>query len=180
MGQLFQLILDNLYKLWPFRVVDADEQGLRFNPNGTISLLKPGFHVFLPGLQRIETLNVVYQQLDCGIQNMETKDGISVSISFNVGYTVANAAQQIIQYYNFDHTLKLLTRGRVGELIHCYTYVELQQRLLEISNELLSTLRKEMAGSGVRIKDVRADDFGKSKMYRFLTTSGEVSPPVMG
>jgi len=183
MGAFLQKILDNLYKLWPFRIVDADEQGLRFNPRGTITLLLPGFHWHCPGLQRIETMNVVYQQLDCGVQNMETKDGIGVSISFNVGYTVKDAARQVIQYYQFDHTLRLAARGYVGMLIHRYTYAELQQKLPDISRELLEELRKETARSGVLIKDVRPDEFGKSKIYRFIGSpfgapSVQPEPPV--
>jgi hypothetical protein len=47
-GQLFQLVLDNLYKLWPVRIVDADEQGLRFKYGKHTSLLQPGVHWFVP------------------------------------------------------------------------------------------------------------------------------------
>jgi regulator of protease activity HflC (stomatin/prohibitin superfamily) len=168
MGQLLQLLLDNLYKLWPLRIIDEDQQGLRFRADGSISLLLPGRHWFVPGLQRIEQVQVAYQQVECGVQNMETKDGVGVSFSFNVGFTIADAATQRVKFFDFDDTLRLIVRGKLGEIVHAHTYEELQTLLPEISKKILSALRQEVSGSGVRIKDVRPDEFGKSRLYRVI------------
>ncbi len=168
MGQLLQLILDNLFKLWPCRIVDADAQGVKFLSNGKVALLLPGRHLFCPGFQRIEEIHTAYQQVDCGVQNMETADGVSVSFSFNVGYVIKDAALLRTKYYEFDATLRLIVRGMLGLIIHEHTYENLQRMLPEIAAKILTDLRNEVAGSGARIKDVRPDEFGKSRLYRFI------------
>lgn len=168
MGQLLQILLDNLHKIWPIRVIDANQQGVRFDRGKNVTLLRPGVHWFIPGLQRIDKGHTIYQQLDCGLQSMQTKDDVSVTFSINVGYTVLDAAQVVTRFYNFDHTLQCIARGRLGEIVNATLYADLQQRLPEIARSMRLALRKEVRESGVRIKDVRLDEFAKTRQYRLL------------
>jgi regulator of protease activity HflC (stomatin/prohibitin superfamily) len=165
MGQLFQLILDNLYKLWPYRIVDADCQGLRLYRGG-MKLLLPGGHWFWPGLQEIETYNVVYQNVDCGEQSLTTKDRKRVTLSCNLGYRTHDLMKMRMSYWHFDKTLVNDARGIVYEVVTTHTLDELLADPEVIQKVLLAELRKEFAGSGVRIQSAKLDQLVEVKPYK--------------
>lgn len=170
-GSFLQLILDNLYRLWPIRVVDVDEQGVRHDRGREARLLLPGTHFFLPGLQRIEKYNVKYQENDCGLQSMETKDGQAVVFSLNIGYTISDAALMATSFYAFDSTLKNLARGRMAHIVHETAFADLQQLLPDIMLSLRRDLRRIVGRKGVRVKRVQLDEFVRSRQYRVLSAS---------
>lgn len=170
-GSFLQLILDNLYRIWPIRVVDVDEQGVRYDRGRAAKLLLPGPHLFFPGLQRIEKYNVRYQEKDCGMQSMETKDGQAVVFSVNIGYTISDAALMATSFYDFDTTLKNIARGRMAQIVHETHFDDLQRLLSEIVLDMRRELRRLVGRKGVRIKRVQLDEFVRSRQYRVLGTS---------
>jgi regulator of protease activity HflC (stomatin/prohibitin superfamily) len=164
-GQLFQLILDNLYKLWPYRIVDADCQGIR-HWRGGMTLLLPKGHWFVPGLQEIETYNTVYQNVDCGEQSLTTKDGKRVTLSCNLGYRINDLVKMRLSYWHFDKTLVNEARGVVYEVVTTHTLVELLADPEVIQKVLLQRVRKEFEGSGVRMLSAKLDQLVEVKPYK--------------
>lgn len=171
MGQLVQIILDNLYAIWPIRIVDADEQAVRFSFGKHVKLCQPGTHFFCPGLQKVEKYNVVYQSLDCGLQALETRDGIAISISINLDYTITDAARLRLAYQNVDFTLINIARGIVGEFVLAHSYDELKAESDSMTGLIRSRLRNTFSGSGLKIKEVRRDVFTRARPYNLLGES---------
>lgn len=165
MGQLAQIILDNLYKLWPLRSIDADCQGVRFTGKH-VALLPPGFHWFIPGLQRIEELAVAYQEIDCAIQTVETTDGISVSFSANCGYTVEDAAARRTKVHDFDSTLERMIRGHFADAVAENSYAGLMLKRKQLARSVKTELKKETSLWGVTIVRVRLTDFTRARPWR--------------
>lgn len=168
MGQLFSLILEHLYALWPVRIIDADCQGVRFTFGKRVALLQPGLHYFCPGLQEIEKWVVVYQSLDCGLQALETKDGTAISLSINVDYEIRDAVLMRTKFQNFDATLKNIARGIIGEWIIGATYDDLKNRVDDLMTNLKTELARKVYGSGVKIKEVRRDVFTRARPYNLM------------
>lgn len=164
MGQLFQLILDNLYKLWPYRIIDADCQGVRLYRGG-MTLLKPGGHWHFPGLHQIEEYCTVYQNIDCGEQRLTTKDAIKVTLSCNLGYRITDLMKMRLQFQHFDTSLRNVARGIVYEVVAEHTYAELIADPQMIQQALLKGCRKELEGTGVRVMDAKLDQFAETRMY---------------
>lgn len=164
-GQFLQLILDNLFKLWPYRIIDADCQGTR-RFRGGMTLLLPGGHWFIPGLQQIDEYNVVYQNKDCGDQGLTTKDRVKITVSCNIGYRVIDLCKLHLQYQVFDDTLRNMARGIVFEVVTTTNYGDLLADPAAIQRALLAGLRKEFSGSGVKILDAKLDQLIESRGYR--------------
>ena len=171
MGQLLQIVLDNLFKLWPVRIIDCDCQGVRFTLGNPGELLQPGWYLHCPGLQKIEEWSVEYQELDCATQSVETSDGVAVTFSANVGYTIEDAAAMRTKVQNFDGTLERSLRGCLAKAVARMEYGELSEKREKIARWTLRTLRRESAEWGVTIKRVRWTDFTRSEQQRrFVTT----------
>lgn len=170
MGSFVQLILDNLYKLWPYRIIDADCQGLRLYRGG-MKLLLPKGHWFIPGLHQIEEYNVVYQNVDCGEQSLTTRDRKNVTLSCNIGYRTIDLVKMRMGFQHFDGTLRNDARGIVYEVVTMHTYDELLADPEVIQKAILSRLRKELAGSGVRIDNAKLDQFVEARQYHVFGSS---------
>jgi regulator of protease activity HflC (stomatin/prohibitin superfamily) len=168
MGQLFQLILDNLYKLWPVRIIRAHEQGVLLGRKGDAKLLLPGWHLFCPGLHQLERKVVAYQMADCDLQSCTTKDGVEVTVSLNLGYEIRDLALMWVKYEHFDTSLINKARGHVLEVIMATDYEVLTAEPAAIARKILAAVREDVRGTGIKLVDARLDQFVKARQYRFL------------
>jgi regulator of protease activity HflC (stomatin/prohibitin superfamily) len=170
-GQLAQLILDNLYKLWPVRLIDADCQGVRFTLGKFVKRLEPGPHLFFPGLQEIEEWSVAYQEIDCKTQSVDTTDGEPMTFSANVGYTIEDAKLMRTEVHNFDSTLERATRGILGDMVAECDLKSLRRSRKKLAADTLNALREETSGWGVTIHKVRLTDFTRAEQQRRFNTA---------
>lgn len=168
MGQLLQLILDNLYKLWPVRIIRAHEQGVKLGRKGDAKLLPPGWHWFCPGLHKMEKMVVAYQMVDCDLQSCTTKDGREVTVSLNLGYEIKDLALMWVNHQHFDSTLVNKARGHALEVIMATDYATLTAEPAKIARAILAAAREDVRGTGVKLVDAQLDQFVKAKQYRFL------------
>jgi Membrane protease subunits, stomatin/prohibitin homologs len=168
MGQLLQLILDNLYKLWPVRIIRAHEQGVKLGRKGDAKLLQPGWHWFCPGVHQIERMVAAYQMVDCDLQSCTTRDGKEVTVSLNLGYRIIDLALMWVGYQHFDTTLVNKARGHVLEVIMATDYAVLCAEPAKIARTILSSAREDVRGSGVKLVDAQLDQFVKTRQYRIL------------
>jgi len=166
-GDLFQKLLDNLKACWPIRVIESNQGGVKRSRGKKPKYLGPGVRWFIPGLESIEVVEIAYQEIDCGIQSMVSKDNVPVSFSTNVGYTISDASQMSESFYNFDTTLRNMVRGQMADAVMNNTYAELQANLPVVLKGVRRALRRSFARS-VRIKTVRLDEFVPSKQFRLL------------
>lgn len=168
MGQLFQLIIDNLYKLWPVRIVDADEQGLRFRFGKKTDLLPPGVHWFVPGLMKIEKFCVTYQEIDCEVQTLDTADNICTSFSANMGYIIRDVVQYRLGLHSADSTMERRLRGILGELVEESDYIDLRKSRRKIADRAKKEIIKQVEPWGVEVVNVSLTDFARTKAYRLF------------
>jgi regulator of protease activity HflC (stomatin/prohibitin superfamily) len=173
MGQLVQLILDNLFKLWPVRMIRAHEMGVRLGRKGDSKNLNPGIRFFCPGLHEIHKKVVVYQMTDCDLQSCTTLDGMEITVSLSLGYRIHDLALMWISYDHFDTTLINKARGHALEVIMATTFADLCLEPAKIARLILSALREDIRGTGVKLVDARLDQFVKTRQYRILG-----SPPL--
>lgn len=165
MGQFFQLILDNLFKLWPIRIIDVDSQGVKFSPK-RVKVLYPGIHWFIPGFQQIEEWAVVYQEIDCQLQSIATIDNIFVTFSANCGYTINDASLMRSKVQHFDGTLERAVRSNLAEAVADSEYALTKRKRKSLCYAALKALREETKDWGVTIEKVRLTDFVPADQQR--------------
>jgi regulator of protease activity HflC (stomatin/prohibitin superfamily) len=170
-GEALRLILEKIKDWWPVRIIDAGCQGIWWRANGTAETLKPGWHFFIPQAQRIQEVNVQYQNVDCGLQSLTTKDGQEVALSLNVGYRISDSALLFTTFQHFDTTLINLARGHAAEIVAETTKAEIQEDPVSFGNEIVEALQEDLEACGVEIEDVTADQFSRARTLRLLQTS---------
>lgn len=161
-------MLDNLYKLWPVRIVDADEQGLRFKFGKQTCLLAPGVHWFVPGLMKIEKFCVTYQEIDCEVQTMDTTDNVCVSFSANLGFIINDVVKYRLGLHSADSTIERRFRSIMGDLVEESTYADLRKSRRKMADRAKRELIKQVAEWGVTVVNTSLTDFAKTKAYRLF------------
>lgn len=172
LSSAFQWIWQFLLDFWPVRVIAPGQQGVRLRHNGRADLLLPGVWLHWPRFWTIHEVDAQYQNVDCGMQSLTTIDEKEVTISLNVGYEIKDAAKQWVGFQNFDTTLSNLARGCAAEIISASPWDALLGSPKEVSDQILSALRKELANSGVKIRDVTMDQISRVKTIRLLQSQG--------
>jgi len=169
---VFQWLLERLKDWWPIRIVDADEQGVKFSGGKDVSLLPPGPHVFFPHWQKIEKVNVKYQEVDCLTQALESSDGVAFLISANVGYEIIDAVKWRTEVQSFDATIERLVRGIIAEVAASLTYADLHgpESQLAIRRAVLRKLRSVGKPWGVRFRRVAITDLARARPLRIFTS----------
>lgn len=167
---VFQWLLERLHDCWPIRIVDADEQGVLFSGGRNLRLLEPGLHFFLPKFQRIEKVNVKYQEIDCPTQALDTSDGHSVLISINIGYEIKDAVLWRTEVQSFDSTVERRARGIVAGIVLGRRLEELrsQEVLASIRSEVLRDLRRMGKAWGARFRNVGISDLARARPLRIF------------
>ena len=174
MGDFVRILLDKLHEWWPIRIVDAGNQGVKYRQDGTAECLQPGWHWFWPKAQRIEEVACQYQNVDCGLQSLTTKDGREVSLSLNVGYSISDAALLWTSFQHFDTSLINMARGHAAEIVCESEWEELASDPQGLGQEIQEALQEDVESFGVRIEDVTADQLSRARTYRLLQSQSLV------
>lgn len=169
MGQFLQIVLDFLKEyLVIWQVVYAGQLGCRWTLGKHIKNLKPGFYFYCPVIQHIETTASCYQEVDTIIQSFTVKDGKSVHLSANVGYTLYNAAKWYTEVYNFDSTIERAIRRHLFTMLHAHDYEEIRVSIPDLAQNLRDAIHAQATDWGVKIHIVSLTDFVSAPTYRVL------------
>lgn len=168
---ILQWLLERIHALWPIRIVDADEQGVKFSGGKTVILLVPGLHVFIPFYEKIEKVNVKYQEIDCQVQSLETIDGVSVTLSVNAGYTITDAVKWRTEVQHFDSTAERRIRGLIAPVVLGSPWLELRdvETITQLRRRVYRDLKKFGSLCGVRFHSVAITDLTRAKPIRLYS-----------
>lgn len=178
----FLMWLVNLIREYfiPFTIVYEGTRGVRWWL-GKVQRrdLKPGFYWYVPYLHRIETTASCYQETDTMVQQFTTRDGVTVSLSANVGYEVWNAALWWTRVFNFDTTVERKIRKILFQCLQALTYEEIRDSLPALTEVIHESLQQKVHSWGVRIVEVEFTDFALTTVVRLLNeTSTTVLAPM--
>lgn len=114
LAELLLQVVDYLYGLWPIRIVEENEQGLRWFWGHAKKTLRyndgwfgSGIHPFVPLLGEIETYSSLWHPQKTDLMDLTTKDGKRLTCQFCVQWrlrdmktawtTVENVAESVIE-----------------------------------------------------------------------------------
>jgi regulator of protease activity HflC (stomatin/prohibitin superfamily) len=170
MDSIVSFLRENLYSLWPLRVIDKGNQGILWRHDGTVKLLQPGWHFFWPRIWRVSEHDSEYQNTDTGTQGLTTKDDAAITISMNIGYSIADVSKLYTQYQHFDTSLINKARGYAAECIPLSTWKDIYTNPEKIAQEVLDRLQDDLGEESgcVLIEDVVLDQLVKAPALRLF------------
>lgn len=167
-SNFLEWIWNFLLEFWPVRIIDAGAQGVKFRQNGSAETLMPGWHLFIPKLQRIVEIECQYQNVDCGLQSLTTEDGTEVTISLNVGYEITDLSLMWVSFQHLDTSLKNMARGHAAEIFCSTDWEAVLQDPTAVQEEILDALKEDLQATGVHVTDVTLDQLSRVKTFRLL------------
>lgn len=171
MNTFFRWLLDNLYALWPVRVLQPWELGLRTFAGRPGRLhLRPGVHLFVPGLGRIQRVLAAIRWIETPYQTVTTENGQAWTFALAIGYRIFDARALCLQLENdVDSALNLIQataadeiRATAGEYRATTDYLEAR---------VMATASQKLLSWGIMLEGVRLTSLACVRTIRLITDS---------
>lgn len=163
--------IDRLLSIFPrIKIIAPDELGVRYTPkrrNGIkVSELKPGWYIWLPLIQNIETIRCKTQIVDLRSQSVWTSDRQDMTISGAIRYRVKSAQKALCEVYDYDQNVQAAALGIIQQYVREHELGDLNTQQIEA--EVLKGVREASAGWGLFIEKVYITDIGRTQNIRLL------------
>lgn len=174
MGNFLMWLVQLLWEyLFPVKTIPTGKRGARWWFGKICKKdLAPGVYMYVPYFHRIEDCWACYQEVDTLTQHLTTKDGVSVTFSANVGFTVFDAALWWTKIYNFDTTVERKIRKVLFTALLYLDYEDVRATLPVLVGLIHKQLQEHVSQWGVNIVEVGFTDFAKTKVYRLINEPG--------
>ena len=153
-------------------IVAPDEGGYRVSPrlfSGVrVKQLYPGWYLWLPLLQRREIIAIKTQVKDLRAQSLWTQDGHNILISGVIRYKIIDPVKACLEVWDYDESIQTVALGVIHRFVRMHTLQECKQRTSDLLDKILSELRKESQGWGLKIQSVELTDTGDVFNLRLL------------
>ncbi|MCK5608867.1 hypothetical protein KAR91_43745 [Candidatus Pacearchaeota archaeon] len=164
-------LIDRLLSIFPRLVLIApDETGVRYTPGFIqgvhIKSLMPGWWLYWPLIQNIETIRCKTQIVDLRPQSVWTQDRIEMTVSGAIRYRVRSAQKALLEVYDYDQNIQAVALGIIQQYIREHELENLNTQ--QIEQEVLKGVRKASEGWGLYIEKVYITDIGRTQNIRIL------------
>ncbi len=164
-------LLKNLRDWLPRKYfINPDEGGIRITLGNRVKTLVPGWYYYWPVLQECFGYKVTPQIVDMRPQSALTKDLENIAISGGIKYRISDIRKALLEVYDYDGSIRTLALGIICEYVGRHNFEELTN-LSELREAILSGVRDEAAGMGLKIMKVYITDIGKTKNIRVMGSS---------
>lgn len=158
-------ILERLINLIPsIWLVAPDEAGVRETLGKYVKDCPPGWYLFWPVIQEVEKAKVKTQIQDLRCQSVWTKDHKELIVSGAVRYCVSNARKALLEVLDYDANIQALALGVIQNKCAFSNLNDISTGA--IAETVLSELKKESQGWGLRIQAIYITDVGKTRNIR--------------
>jgi len=158
-------------------IIAPDEMGVRYTPGfvkgvRVISLM-PGYWIYWPLVQNIETIRCKTQVKDLRPQSVWTQDRVEMTVSGAIRYRVRSAQKALLEVYDYDQNIQAVALGIIQQYIREHELADLDTCQLE--GEVLKGVRKASEGWGLYVEKVYITDIGRTQNIRIL-----LNEPILG
>ena len=112
-------------------------------------------------------MNVSPQVVDLRPQSAMTKDFQDLAISGGIKYKVSDPRKSLLDVQDYDKSIQTMALGIICEFISSHNFADLSD-LSELKESILSGIRDEATGMGLKIMKVYITDIGRTKNIRMM------------
>ena len=161
-------LLKNLRDFLPRKYfLSPDEGGIRLTLGNRVKTLMPGWYYYWPVLQKCIGIKVTPQLVDLRPQSALTNDLKDIVISGGIMYRVSDCRKALLEVHDYDENIQTVALGIICEFISCHSFQDLID-LSDLRDTILSGVRVEAAGMGLKIMKVYITDIGRTKNIRIM------------
>lgn len=165
LGQLFEF-LQKLIVWWV--TIMPWEKAVHVRVGKKVKVLAAGLHLRIPFIDRVYIQTTRLRVVQCPVQTVTTRDGKTITIFMNLGYTIEDIYKLYSTLYQADQTL--------CNMMHGITAVEVFSKDLAdcTPDHLEGTVKEKMKGDdfGLSFKYMKITSFAVVKTYRLIMSDG--------
>jgi regulator of protease activity HflC (stomatin/prohibitin superfamily) len=137
------------------RIVRPTHRGLVERLGKYVRFANPGFHLIIPGVEKMYRVNITEQMINAEPQEIITNDNLNASVDaqvyFKVKADVESIKSSLYNVYNFEVQIVNLARTTLRNIIGTMTLKSANSERNTINADLLQTLSKETGRWGIDI-----------------------------
>lgn len=171
-GELLLAFWDSLYGLWPVRIIQDWEQGVRMlsgqaraTLTSTNGLFGTGLHLFVPLLGDIISEDCNIAVVETATQTVNTKDDVPASCSIGVKYRVKDLRAIYQKIHDQEQTVLEQVRSTAANIIRELQWQDLNDLL---APELEQQIKKKMHGWGVEVLECAPINLTNAQAIRLI------------
>ncbi len=168
-------LLKNLRDWLPRKYfINPDEGGIRITLGNRVKTLIPGWYYYWPVLQECIGIKVTPQVVDLRPQSVLTKEMDDIVISGGIKYKVSDCRKALLEVHDYDENIQTMALGIICEFMSAHSFERTVEDINELKEIILSGIREEAAGMGLKIMKVYITDIGRTKNIRVMGSGPSV------
>jgi regulator of protease activity HflC (stomatin/prohibitin superfamily) len=166
---VFKWVVDNLTGIMPVTVIHEYQRGVlfgyfdshgekfrfwkwRFNiGQARHQDLLTGLHFYIPGIQSIEAIHVRHQTKHLWKASIMTKDGQSVAVRSNFGYSIWSAWRMFTRVDDFEQTMMAEAEVALTTTIRNHDFIDLQTNMESVERDMIARIQPLAKKWGAKI-----------------------------
>lgn len=162
--ELLQKFVDQIKMLLTWWVIVSPwEKGIRVRFGNRIKIINAGVHFRIPMFDKIYVQTVRSRNISCSIQTVTTKDGVVLSLSLIIQYSVSDVFKLYNTLYHPELTIQNMLMGTAASFI---SQNEITACTVKSIQDSISAI--DLAENGIKLEKISIGTYAIVKTFRLI------------
>ena len=138
--------------------IDEYQRGILFSFGKFSRILKPGWHIVLPIINRVVKVDIRTKTVDVPEQEAITRDNVSIRINAVLYYKIFDASKAVISVENYNYAVSQLAQTTMRNVVGSVTLDELLSERDKLSTQICQIVDEATDPRGIKVENVELKD----------------------
>ena len=138
--------------------IDEYQRGILFSFGKFSRILKPGWHIVLPIINRVVKVDIRTKTVDVPEQEAITRDNVSIRINAVLYYKIFDASKAVISVENYNYAVSHLAQTTMRNIVGSVTLDELLSERDKLSTQICQIVDEATDPWGIKVENVELKD----------------------
>ena len=138
--------------------IDEYQRGVLFSFGKFSRILKPGWHIVLPIINRVVKVDIRTKTVDVPEQEAITRDNVSIRINAVLYYKIFDASKAVISVENYNYAVSQLAQTTMRNIVGSVTLDELLSERDKLSTQICQIVDEATDPWGIKVENVELKD----------------------
>lgn len=138
--------------------IDEYQRGILFSFGKFSRILKSGWHIVLPIINRVVKVDIRTKTVDVPEQEAITRDNVSIRINAVLYYKIFDASKAVISVENYNYAVSQLAQTTMRNVVGSVTLDELLSERDKLSTQICQIVDEATDPWGIKVENVELKD----------------------
>ena len=143
-----------IYFLSGIRILPEYERGVIFRLGRLAGIKGPGLFWIIPGIDRMQRVDLRVQTVDIPAQELITKDNINIKVDAAVFYRIHDPGRAIVSLQNIQRTIYVLGQTALRDVLGDFELDQILTHREELAKKIQELVDEQVSGWGIKIVSV--------------------------